>query len=302
MFIKISKNNLPFQFALLILFSLILWGKTFTSGGFFQGSCWLGWGMGLLMAAGTCFMVQKQQVSRNPGIQGLIFLCLMVPHLGTEYTPQMWVYPLFLLSFYYIFNMYGKDRPYPDVFNAAFFWSAATVFFPDLFLTLPCLLIVMLAYAGGNWHLWMSSITGMGIPYLLLATFDFLTGQNLLGQNMEQIQVLGISGLSGIPVIPSILLVFCVILSILSLISSRHFLQDLEMTERRKSSAMTIMFLYLLLFVSLSAGNLDPAHRFPLFFPAAFFCTKFIVYLRQAVLKEVLFILILSLSVLGTWI
>ena len=301
MFVKLSKNNLPFQFALLILFSLILWGKAFVSGGFFQGACWSAWAVNLLLAAGVCFIVQKQQVSRNPGTQGLIFLCLTIPHLGTEYTPQLWVYPLFLLSFHYTFNMYGKDKPYPDVFNAAFFWSAATVFFPDLFFTLPCLLIVMLAYAVGNWHLWLSSITGMGTPYLLLTAFDFLTGQNLLAQNMAQIQVFGMPEVAQIPVFPSLLLLVCVVLSMFSLISSRHFLQDLEMTERRKSSAMTTLFLYLLLFILLSAGKLPPEHRFPLFFPAAFFCTKFIVYMRQPVLKEVLFFLILALSVLGVW-
>ncbi|MCM1531006.1 MAG: hypothetical protein NC048_05855 [Bacteroides sp.] len=301
MFVKISKNNLTFQFALLVLFSLVLWGKAFVTGGFSQGACWAGWAVCLLMAAGTCFMVQKQQVSRNPGMQGLIFLCLTAPHLGTEYTPQIWVYPLFLLSFYYTFNMYGKDKPYPDAFNAAFFWSAATVFFPDLFFTLPCLLIVMLAYAAGNWHLWMSSISGIGTPYLLLAAFDFLSGQHILAENMAQIQVFGLPDFSSLPIVPGILLLFCVVLSFFSIISSRSFLQDLEMTERRKSSAMSIIIFYLLAFLLLSIGHVPVAHRFPLFFPAAFFCTKFIVYMRQSVLKEVLFVLILALSVLGVY-
>ena len=303
MFIKLSKNNLLFQFGLLILVSLILWGKAFVSEGFFNGTSWGGWAVSLLMVAGACYVVQRQQVSRNPGIQGIIFLCLMVPHLGTAYTPQIWVYPLFLLSFYYTFNMYGKENPYPDVFNAAFFWSAATVFFPDLFFTLPCLLIVLLVYAVGNWHMWLTSITGMGTPYLILAAIDFLSGQNILAQNMAQIQVFGhaISHLSEISILPGVLLLFCVILSTLSLISSRQFMQDLEMIERRKSSAMAIMFFYLVLFVLLSAGKLPPAHRFPLFFPTAFFCTKCIIYTRQSVLKETLFILIIALSVWAVW-
>lgn len=302
MFVRLSKNNLPLQFVLLILFSLILWGKSFVTGGFSRGSCWLWWAVCLLMAVGVAFMVRRQQVSRNPGMQGLLFLCIAVPLTGTEYLPQTWVYPLFLLSFYYIFNMYGKDKPYPDIFNAAFFWSAATIFLPDLFFTMPCLLLVLLAYAAGDKHSWLSSLFGMGVPYLFLAAYDFLSGNSLLQDNMTRIMVFGLPDFSSMAPIPGILLLGCVTMALLSLFSLHKFLQDIEMTERRKSSAMTTIFIYLLVFFLFSAGRVPASHWFPLFFPVAFFCTKFIVYTHQAVLKEVIFILLLALSVSGVYI
>lgn len=301
MFVRISKNNLPLQFALLVLFSLFLWGKRFVQGGIGQASCWMGWGVCLLMAVGVCLIVQKQQISRNPGIQGLLFLALTVPHLGTEYSPQIWVYPLFLLSFHYTFNMYGKDKPYPDAFNAAFLWSTATIFFPDLFFTLPYFFIIMLAYAAGNRHLWLSSIIGMGVPYLLLTAYDFLFQSHILQENMTRINIFGLPEFADISLYASLLLIICVLLSVLALFSLRSYLQDLEMSERRKSSAMTIVLLYMTVFILASLGNLPPAHRFPIFFPAAFFGTKFIVYMRQPIVKEILFILILALSVTGVW-
>lgn len=301
MLVKLSKNNLPFQFALLVLFSLVLWGKRFVQGGFSQGLCWLDWAICLLMAGGVCFIVTKQHISRSPGIQGLLFLCLTATHLDTDFLPEIWVYPLFLLSFYYIFNMYGKDKPYPDVFNATFFWSTATLFFPDLFFTLPFFFIIMLAYAAGNWHLWISSIIGMGTPYLLLAAYDFLFHTHILQENMAQTNVFSLPDTSILPLYASILLAVCIVLSIFALFSIRSFLQDLEMTERRKSSAMTITLIYLLVFFLASLGSISPAHRFPMFFPVAFFCTKSIVYMHNGIIKEVLFILILALSVVGTW-
>lgn len=301
MLVKLSKNNLPFQFALLVLFSLVLWGKRFVTGGFAQGLCWLDWAICLLMAGGVCFIVTKQQISRSPGIQGVLFLCLTVTHLGTEYSPQIWVYPLFLLSFYYIFNLYGKDKPYPDVFNATFFWSAATIFFPDLFFTLPFFFIIMLAYAAGNWHLWISSIIGMGTPYLLLSAYDFLFHKQTLQDNMSQINVFSLPELTNLPLYAGILLLLCVILSIFALFSIRSFLQDLEITERHKSSAMTITLIYLLIFFLASLNGISPAHRFPIFFPIAFFCTKSLVYMHHNIIKEVLFILILALSVVGVY-
>lgn len=301
MFVRLSKNNLPLQFALLVLFSLILWGKRFVQGGIGQASCWIGWGVCLLMAIGVCLIVQKQQVSRNPGIQGLIFLALTVPHLGTEYTPQILAYPLFLLSFYYTFNMYGKDKPYPDAFNAAFLWSAATVFLPELFFTLPYFFIIMLAYAAGNRHLWISSLFGMGAPYLLLSAYDFLFQSHILQENITKFNVFGLPEPAGVPLFAGLLLLICVIFSILALFSLRSYLQDLEMSERRKSSAMTVILIYMGIFILASLGHLPPEQCFPIFFPVAFFCTKFIVYMRQPILKEILFILILALSVTGTW-
>lgn len=302
MFIRLSKNNLTLQLVLLIIFSLVLWGKSFVSAGFANGSAWLWWAMALLMSVGVSFMMQKQQISRYPGLQGLLFLCLTVSLTGTEYVSQYWVCLLFLLSFHHILAMYGKDKPYPDIFNAAFFWSAATIFFPDLFFTLPCLLIILLTYAPNDKHAWLSTIVGMGVPYLFLAAFDFLLKQDMLQQNMAQIFVFGLPEVSSLPLLPCVFLLACVVMALLSLFSIQQSAHDTEMTERRRSAAMTTMLIYLLVFHLFSIGHLPTSHLFPFFFPVAFFCAKFVVYLRQDILKEVLFILILAFSVASVYI
>ncbi len=299
MLIKLSKNNPLFQYALVIGVSLVLWGKSFVETGFSKSGCWLAWAISLLCAIGFSLILTRHRISRNPGLHSVVLLCLSASTLHAAYFSEMWVYLLFLLSFHYLLEIYSKDKPYPALFNAIFFWSAATLVFPELLFTLPCFWIILLTYAVGNWHVWAASLLAMGTPFLLAGAYDLIAHEHLLSQIFSHSMVFGFPNWD-IEKLPSLsLLFFCIVLSFLSVFSMQKHLQGMDIIERRKITSLVVLFLYLLLFMI--AGGDTPEHLFPLFLPVAFLCIDAIVYMRNGILRELLFAVILLAGIGITW-
>lgn len=300
MLIKLSKNNPLFQYALVIGISLALWGKSFIETGFSQSGCWMAWSISLSCAIGFCLILTRHRISRNPGLHAVILLCLSASTLQAAYFPKMWVYLLFLLSFHYLLDIYSKDRPYPALFNAIFFWSTATLVFPELLFTLPCFWIILLTYAVGNWHIWAASLLAMGTPYLLTGAYDIIAHETLLQQTFSHLTSFGFPDYATEHLPALLLLLFCIFLSLLSVFSMQKHLQGMEIIERRKVISFIVMFLYLSIFMIAGGGN-KPEHLFPLFLPVSFLCTNTIVYMRSGILKETIFAIIVLAGIGITW-
>lgn len=300
MLIKLSKNNPLFQYALVIIVSLLLWGKTFMETGFSHSGSYLSWGISLLCAIGFCLLLTRHRISRSPGLHAVVLLCLVATTLHAGYFPRMWVYLLFLLSFYYLLDIYGKEKPYPALFNAIFFWSTGTLFFPELIFTLPCFWIILLTYAVGNWHVWAASLLAMGTPFLLTGAYDLLWHENILQQTFSRIMIFGPPSCTAERMLGLALLCFCIVLAFISIFSMQKYLQGLEITERRKVASIIVMFLYLTVFMATGGGNINH-NLFPLFMPVAFLCTNAILYMNNGLLKEILFALILTAGIGITW-
>ncbi len=299
MLIRTAKSHPVFQFILLFAVSLALAGKDLITKGLFHGPTWAGWLLHLSWALAVGFMASRHRLSRNPGLIALIFFCLDVVHSGMAYRTILWSYPLFILSIHYCMSIYGQEKPYPAIFNASFFWSALTVFCPELLFSLPCFFIILLSYSATSWREWASTLLGMGAPYLLLAAYDFLFNTGILAQNWEQAFNLDLPAFHKELILPGILLLCCMVTTLLSIFSLRQSLQDVDMSERHKSSALTALFIYLSIFCL--GTNLDPALCFPLFIPLAFFCTKFLVNTKNEKVKDWIFLGILLTSLLGMY-
>ena len=157
MLIRIAKRNLVFQYLLVFAVSLLLFGKTFLTKDFLHNAIWLAWLLHTAWALSIGWVAAKHRLSRNPGLIALIFLCLNTAHTGTGYSNLLWIYPLFILSFYYGLSIYGHDKPYPAIFNSAVFWSAATVFCPEL---------LFFGFPGFSMDILLPGILGLGCTVL----------------------------------------------------------------------------------------------------------------------------------------
>ena len=299
MLIRIAKSNLVFQYLLVFVVSLLLAGKAFASKGFLDGNTWLAWFLHLAWALAIGWIAAKHRLTRNPGLLALIFLCLDVAHAGMDYSSRIWVYPLFIISFHYGLSIYGKEKPYPAIFNSAFFWSASTVFCPELLFSLPCFFIILLSYSATSWRELGSALLGIGVPYWLAGTYDFLWQDDLLARIWDKALIFGFPGFSADILLPGLLGLFCSVISFLAMLSLKKNLQDLDMAERHRASALTALFLYFCVFTV--ATRIHPDTIFPLFIPSAFFCTKFLINLKRESAKDLILLAIIVLSLLACY-
>lgn len=299
MILKSSQNNPFFQYILLLLLSGLLWGKTFHTEGLFHWQTWASWGICLGTAVGFGLTVQKHQLSRNPGIIAVIFLCLCSLHGGQEPDLPVWLYPVALLTLHCSLSIYGKAHSYPAIFNTGFLWGGICIFLPSLSLSLPCFFGILIAYSLNKWREWACALLGIGSAYLLLFAYFFLFHSRIPHWEWSQILPFGTT-----PWNPEFLLVYgtsgaCIFFAFLSILSFRRYMQDLEISERHKSFSLAVMFFYFLIFYLIT--DIPLRSRFLLFFPTAFFCTKFLAKGKNTPLRETAFILIILLSLLQAY-
>ena len=83
------------------------------------------------------------------------------------------------------------------------------------------------------------------------------------------------------------------------MLSLKKNLQDLDMAERHRASALTALFLYFCVFTV--ATRIHPDTIFPLFIPSAFFCTKFLINLKKESAKDLILLAIIVLSLLACY-
>lgn len=99
--------------------------------------------------------------------------------------------------------------------------------------------------------------------------------------------------------LPLALLALMSLLSLGTVFSFRQYTQTLEISERRKSSALVVMFLYFLIFFAVSEAGLSA--RFFLFFPLSFLTCRFLCNGKINFWREATFLLIMGLSILQAY-
>lgn len=297
MLLKLAKNNPTFQFILLLIVALLFGLKMGYSNGFNQSDTWIWLGFNLITAIASGWIITRRKLSRNSGIIAIVSLCMLASIVPIQIDKLPWGIFFFLLAQYNILNIYATDKPYPAIFNAGVFWSATTLVHPELTFTLPCLWIIMIAYSLNQWREWAGCILGIAVPYIIMAVLNYSQITDYTFQ-WNRMLVFG-NPLTHDMHIPSIILyILTGIISIFSIASINKYLQDLEINERKKSSALIVLCIYTIIFAL--STHLEPSNRFILSFPFAFFCTKFFVNSNKHVYNEIAFILILILGIMGS--
>lgn len=299
MLLKSSQNNPLLQYIILLLLSLVLWGGEFRTEGLGEWRVWLSWAVTLASAVAFGKMMVRHGLSRNDGLLAALFLCVASMYGARTFSLALCLYPLAVLTLHYILSVYGKDKSYPATFNMAFLWGLITILQPDLFFTLPCIFMILIAYSMNQWREWVCAAAGIVSVYLLLFIFRYLFEGTMLWPAWSAWFRFGFPLWNGTMLLPLALLVLMSLLSLGTVLSFRQYTQTLEISERRKSSALVVMFFYFLIFFSVTEVGM-PA-RFFLFFPLSFLTCRFLCHGKINFWREAAFLLIMGLSILQAY-
>lgn len=299
MLLKSSQNNPLLQYIILLLLSLVLWGGEFRAGGAGEWRVWLSWAVTLASAVAFGKVMLRHGLSRNDGLLASLFLCVASMYGARTFSFALCLYPLAVLTLHYTLSVYGKDKSYPATFNMAFLWGLITILQPDLFFTLPCVFMILIAYSMNQWREWVCAAAGVVSVYLLLFIFRYLFEGTMIWPAWSAWFRFGFPAWNGTMLLPSVLLGLMSLLSSGTLFSFRQYTQTLEISERRKSSAFGVMFVYFLLFFSVTEVGMT-AHFF-LFFPLSFLTCRFLCHGKINFWREAAFLLIMGLSILQAY-
>lgn len=298
MLLKTLKSNPSLQFILLLSISIILGIKPLHDSGIANPDAWTWILFNLTASIGCGWIITQRKLSRNSGLIAMLALCMFSAITPVQISGLPWGCFFFLAAQYHILNIYATDKPYPAIFNAGMFWSAVTLLHPELTFTIPCLWIIMISYSLNQWREWLASLLGISVPYILVAALNYskIIHYEFQWTNM---MAFGFPSISELPIPTLILFLVGTVLSGFSIGSLRKYLQDLEINERKKSSALIVLFIYTLIFTLSTQTNL--ANRFCLIFPLSFFCTKFFVNSGKSLYNEIGFAVMILLCILGVY-
>lgn len=294
MLIRLTKNNQILQYSLLLLTAVVFGIKAWMQYGFLNQDVWLWLGINISTALGCGWIARKQKLSRNPGYIALLSLCLSSVYAPIGQNSPSWGFWIFLPALYSLLDIYSDGKTYSAIFNSAFFWSATVLFFPPLFFTLPCIWFIMISYSLNHWREWMSSFLGIIAPFLIFYALHY-AGIIPVGFSWKETFCWGFRDITADTASALALTAGYILIAFFSIFSFRRYSQDMEITERKKSSALIVLFFYTACFALVTDTPMPLL--FPLFFPLAFFCSKFFVNPDRRILKEILFAAILLLSI-----
>lgn len=299
MLLKSSQNNPLLQYVILLLLSLALWGGEFHAEGAGEWRVWLSWAVALTSAVAFGKVMKRHGLSRNDGLLAVLFLCVASMHGAWAFSLALCLYPLAVLTLHYILSVYGKDKSYPATFNMAFLWGLITILQPDLFFTLPCIFMILIAYSMNQWREWVCAAAGVVFVYLLLFIFHYLFEGTVRWPAWNAWFHFGFPAWNDSMWLQVVLLALMSLLSLGTVFSFRQYTQTLEILERRKSSALVVMFFYFLIFFSVT--KVEFSARFFLFFPLAFLSCRFLCHGKINFWREAAFLLIMGLSILQAY-
>lgn len=299
MLLKASQNNPLLQYVVLLSLSLALWGGEFRAEGLGEWRVWMSWSVALASAVAFGKVVRRHGLSRNDGLLATLFLCVASVHGAQAFSLSLCLYPLAVFTVHCILSVYGKDKSYPATFNMAFLWGLITILQPGLFLTLPCIFMILMAYSMNRWREWMCAAAGVVSVYLFLFAFHFLFDEAVSLPVWNDLFNFGFPVWSWTLCLPLMVVALMTLFSLGTIFSFRQYTQDLEISERRKSSALVVLFFYSFLFFLVTKVELPS--RFFLFFPLSFLSCRFLCKGKINFWREAAFLLILGLSVLQAY-
>ncbi len=314
MLVQTAKSNNSVQLIMLFVAALLLWGKAlllpvnecasstslvynFLFGGIAGNpvvAALLGF---VLLLSETIFLIHIfhiNKLTKNAYFTGLIYFLLMSsnPVLLTLNPVQIAAFFL-IASLYCIFKIYDSKEPYQYIFDAAFLLSIASFFYFPALLMMIGMWIVMIAYTLNKWREWVISLIGIVMPYFLFVSllyltnnfelvyyihFEQLTSAKLYFSYTENIYFLGFMS-------------FVTILSILSVLFVQKNIIDIEIYQRKKIVANTILMV--VAFVVLFMSPYYMRGFSIVYIYAAYFIAEYLTRTKRKIIAEILFLIIL---------
>lgn len=231
---------------------------------------------------------EKDVIKKSSLLVAPVFLLLCTPFLSQA---DAWIVS-FLLIFYLnnIFGSFQKDKPFSLAFNTSFLLSTIALFYADVILLFPIIIVAFLIFSNLTWRSFLIAIVGLALPILLYWIYTFLfdlafnyrfPSYKLPTLDLPTFNELAYAELAWYIVVGTI-----IILSFLEL----FFWMYKKSIRSRKSFFIILAYLLLLVFV-----NFDNSYFLTLT-PIAVIVANFFVYSKRTKLTEILFFLFVIAS------
>lgn len=196
MFIRLLRTSYTMNHALIWLVALILWIPGIT--GTYPASVaaaaplyelilpaitavpWLSAIAGLLLLTGEAYLLNMVLadsgiIPRNSILAVFIYIVVMSAGPGLlSLHPLLFANLFVILSLRNILKIYTEEADYGLVFNSTFYIALASFFYVPYFYLIIFVWLTFIVYRLDHWREWIIALTGMVVPYFLVAAMYFL--------------------------------------------------------------------------------------------------------------------------------
>lgn len=252
--------------------------------------CVLGLFLPILQSIGLNNLIyEKDVIKKNSLLVAPVFLLLCAPFLSEV---NGWIIS-FLLIFYLntLFACFQKDKPFALGFNANFLLSTIALFYTEILLLFPLIIITLLTFQNLSWRSFLIALIGLVLPVLFYWCYSFLFNvpfnYSLPTYIMPSITLPAVDHLTYFSLIWYTLVAVIIVFSFLELC----FWMYKKSIRSRKSFFIILAYLLLLVFIEFENSY------FLTLTPIAIIVANFFVYSKRTRLTEVLFFLFVITSV-----
>ncbi|MGY8987443.1 MAG: hypothetical protein ACKVG7_02680 [Flavobacteriales bacterium] len=190
--------------------------------------------------------------------------------------------------------MFKKKKPFSLAFNSSMILSIISIFFPNILLLFPLIIIALIIFGNIDWRCLIISLVAIIVPYLFLWTYQSVTNNTLLMPNIElefQFNLLKIPDFSISEILWFSVLGIIILRSVLEL-----FLWMYKKSIRSRASFLLISF-YLLFSILIFLFSKNSESVFLIICPLSIIISNFFVYFKYSKISEFLFLLLLFSSI-----
>ena len=238
-------------------------------------------------------LIYEKDVIKKPNfVVGMVYLLLTSPFINNL---QMVIFSFGLLYFLYsLLEMFKKKKPFSLAFNSSIILSIISIFFPNILLLFPLIIIALIIFGNIDWRCLVISLVAIIVPYLFLWTYQSVINDTLLMPNIElefQFNLLKIPDFSISEILWFSVLGIIILRSVLEL-----FLWMYKKSIRSRTSFFLISF-YLLFCILIFLFSKNSGSVFLIICPLSIIISNFFVYFKYSKISEFLFLLLLFSSI-----
>ena len=300
MFLKNLKTTSPVSIIFFIVFALVFYcfpifkhsiSDTYSHSYFESVTVFiLGLFLPLLQSVGLNNLIyEKDVIKKNNLVLAPVFLLLGTPFISHV---DGWIIS-FLLLFYLsaLFSAYQKDRPFSQSFNANFLLGTISIFYSEILLLFPLIIVVFLTFRNMSFRSVIISLMGLMMPLLFYWGYTFLFGVSFSfcfpTYSFVYPSIPTMNNLTYAEILWHVLLAFILLFSFLELL----FWLYKKSIRSRKSFLVILSYFFLLMFIDVMDSY------YLALTPIAVIVANFFVYSKRGRLTEILFFLFVLSSV-----
>lgn len=243
------------------------------------------------------WVINKNSVLREttnlPSLMYVVVMSCFPEQLS--FSPLIFANTFIILYLHTLFRFFHNESATFPVFDAGFFIGLAALFYwPSLFL-FPLIWVSLILLRPFNWKEWISSLLGVILPFLVFSTglywFDMLSVSSIRSM-LEPFYRFNLS-----TVFNETYILLAVILALLLVASMVKFFLDISTFAKVKTRKYLILLVWFFAFAALSYLVSTKRSMISLSFlavPLAVLFSNYFISLRNQILSELLFILLLA--------